>query len=155
MIDFQMTEYEKLASEHAWKYFEIHAQQRITVFNFYIAITGLLAAGIGFSLQNGGSYFYLSALIGIFMAFMSFIFWKLDSRVSILIKNAEESLKNIELKFSDENYKIFNKDFNDDKLNNGINNTWSYGKCFRISFFVVGNAGLVLTIASITMGLIS
>ncbi|MGC0995430.1 hypothetical protein [Pantoea agglomerans] len=150
-----MTEYEKLASEHAWKYFEIHAQQRITVFNFYIAITGLLAAGIGFSLQNGGSYFYLSALIGIFMAFMSFIFWKLDSRVSILIKNAEESLKNIELKFSDENYKIFNKDFNDDKLNNGINNTWSYGKCFRISFFVVGNAGLVLTIASITMGLIS
>jgi hypothetical protein len=43
-------------SEYVWRYFELHAQQRMTVFNFYIAITGLLAAGIGFTLQQGGRF---------------------------------------------------------------------------------------------------
>ncbi|MDW9204727.1 hypothetical protein SE956_16940 [Escherichia coli] len=74
------------ASEHIWKYFELHAQQRMTVFNFYIAITGLLAAGIGVTLQQGGKYVLFTSLMGVFVAFISFIFWKLDQRVSILIK---------------------------------------------------------------------
>lgn len=67
------------ASEHIWKYFELHAQQRMTVFNFYIAITGLLAAGIGVTLQQGGKYVLFTSLMGVFVAFISFIFWKLIS----------------------------------------------------------------------------
>ncbi|HFK3228040.1 TPA: hypothetical protein ACGZOD_005072 [Klebsiella pneumoniae] len=73
-------------SEYVWRYFELHAQQRMTVFNFYIAITGLLAAGIGFTLQQGGRFALFTTLMGVFISFISFIFWKLDQRVSILIK---------------------------------------------------------------------
>lgn len=141
-----MKEINKLASEHAWRYFELHAQQRINVFNFYIAITGLLAAGIGFSLQQGGKYYYLCTLLGIFMTFISIIFWKLDARVSTLIKKAEKALREIELEFESDNQKIFIIDYNEQDSKVGKSLNWSYGKCFRLSFFIVGNIGLILTL---------
>lgn len=141
-----MTECDKLVSDHAWRYFELHAQQRITVFNFYIAITGLLAAGIGFSLQQEGRYLYLCSILGFFTFFISIIFWKLDHRVSILIKNSETVLQCIEDKFDNQNYRIFTKDKNDNSLNSSIFSNWSYGKCFRIAFIFVGSIGLVFIV---------
>lgn len=137
-----MTEYEKLASEHAWRYFELHAQQRIAVFNFYIAITGLLAAGIGFSLQQEGKYLYLCSILGFFMMFISIIFWKLDHRVSMLIKNSEIALQCLENNFQNPSFRILTKDKNDGDLNSSVLSNWSYGKCFRIAFIFVGNIGL-------------
>ncbi|EKB9382313.1 TPA: hypothetical protein ACID37_006234 [Pseudomonas aeruginosa] len=52
--------------EHAWKYFELHAQQRMTVFNFFLAIAGLVAAGIGVGLQQGSHFSILVSLLGFF-----------------------------------------------------------------------------------------
>lgn len=137
-----MTEYDKMASEHAWRYFELHAQQRITVFNFYIAITGLLAAGIGLSLQQEGKYLYLCSILGAFMIFISIIFWKLDHRVSMLIKNSETALQCIESNFQNQDFRILTKDKDDNQLNSSAFSNWSYGKCFRIAFIFVGNIGL-------------
>ena len=138
-----MTDFDKAASEHAWRYFELHAQQRIAVFNFYIAITGLLAAGIGFSLQQEGKYLYLCSILGFFMIFISFIFWKLDHRVSMLIKNSEAALHLFESNFQNPHFRILTKDKNDKNLNSSAFSNWSYGKCFRIAFIFVGNIGLV------------
>jgi hypothetical protein len=137
-----MTEYDKMASEHAWRYFELHAQQRITVFNFFIAITGLLATGIGLSLQQEGKYLYLCSILGAFMIFISIIFWKLDHRVSMLIKNSETALQFIESNFQNQEFRILTKDNDDKKLNSSAFSDWSYGKCFRIAFIFVGNIGL-------------
>lgn len=132
------------ASEHVWRYFELHAQQRMTVFNFYIAITGLLAAGIGFTLQQGEKYVILTCLMGLFLSFISFIFWKLDQRVSMLIKSAELALHELEIKLENVNSRVITKDNNNNSINSGVRSIWSYGKCFRISFMVVGIAGLLL-----------
>nr|WP_154324838.1 hypothetical protein [Pantoea sp. 201603H] len=132
------------ANGHVWRYFELHAQQRMTVFNFYIAITGLLAAGIGFTLQLGGKYALFTSLMGIFVSFISFVFWKLDQRVSMLIKNAELALQDLESQFSNEKLKIITKDNGNNLLNLGIRSTWTYGKCFRISFVIVGITGLII-----------
>ncbi|HGX0605895.1 TPA: hypothetical protein ACNRZT_004303 [Escherichia coli] len=139
------------ASEHIWKYFELHAQQRMTVFNFYIAITGLLAAGIGVTLQQGGKYVLFTSLMGVFVAFILFIFWKLDQRVSILIKNAEIALQDLECQFSNEKLRIITKDNSSNLLNLGISSSWTYGKCFRISFVIVGFTGILLAITPFLM----
>lgn len=139
------------ASEHIWKYFELHAQQRMTVFNFYIAITGLLAAGIGVTLQQGGKYVLFTSLMGVFVVFISFIFWKLDQRVSILIKNAEIALQDLECQFSNEKLRIITKDNSSNFLNLGIRSSWTYGKCFRISFVIVGLMGVLLAITPFLM----
>lgn len=139
------------ASEHIWKYFELHAQQRMTVFNFYIAITGLLAAGIGVTLQQGGKYVLFTSLMGVFVVFISFIFWKLDQRVSILIKNAEIALQDLECQFSNEKLRIITKDNSSNLLNLGIRSYWTYGKCFRISFVIVGLMGVLLAITPFLM----
>ena len=39
--------------EHAWKYFQLHAAQRIAVFNFFVAASGLQTAGLIYSLRGG------------------------------------------------------------------------------------------------------
>lgn len=139
-----MSEEFNRASEHVWRYFELHAQQRMTVFNFYIAITGLLAAGIGFTLQQGEKYVIFTFLMGLFLSFISFIFWKLDQRVSMLIKSAELALHELEIKLEDANSRIMTKDSNNNSINSGVRSIWTYGKCFRISFMVVGITGLLL-----------
>ncbi|EKN3687209.1 hypothetical protein AB6848_20845 [Serratia proteamaculans] len=132
------------ANEHVWRYFELHSQQRMTVFNFYIAITGLLAAGIGFTLQQGGKYALFTSLMGIFVSFISFIFWKLDQRVSMLTKNAELALRDLENLFVNKNLRIITKDNDNNSLNLGVRSAWTYGKCFRISFVIVGITGMIL-----------
>lgn len=134
------------ANEHVWRYFELHAQQRMTVFNFYIAITGLLAAGIGFTLQQGEKFAFFTSVMGVFIFFISFIFWKLDQRVSILIKNAEFALQELETQFANANLRVISKDGSYNMLNSGIQSIWTYGKCFRISFAIVGISGLILAI---------
>ncbi|WP_302463602.1 RipA family octameric membrane protein [Hafnia paralvei] len=141
-----MTEQSNSANEHIWRYFELHAQQRMTVFNFYIAITGLLAAGIGFTLQQGGHYIIFSSLMGIFISFISFVFWKLDARVSMLIKNSELALKELEDKLPNPQYRIITKDINCNETNTSLMSIWTYGRCFRMAFLIVGISGIVLAI---------
>jgi hypothetical protein len=145
IINF-MSEQLNSTSEHIWRYFELHAQQRMTVFNFYIAITGLLAAGIGFTLQQGGHYIIFSSLMGCFISFISFLFWKLDSRVSMLIKNAELALKEFEDKLPDPQYRVITKDINRIETNISLMSIWTYGRCFRMAFLIVGISGITLAI---------
>ncbi|GAB2930832.1 hypothetical protein [Hafnia psychrotolerans] len=134
------------ANEHVWRYFELHAQQRMTVFNFYIATTGLLAAGIGFTLQQGGKYALFTSLMSIFVSFISFVFWKLDQRVSMLIKNSELALQDLESQFVNTKLRIITKDNDNNLLNLGVRSVWTYGKCFRISFIIVGITGAILSV---------
>ena len=138
-----------MISEHAWKYFELHSQQRMTVFNFYITIISLLIAGSGICLQQGGDLIYLTSVIGVFIIFITFIFHKLDSRVSFLIKNAETALKNIEKNFENDEVKIFTSDERNTQLNESIMSMWSYGKCFRVSFYILSYVGFILSLTPI------
>lgn len=126
--------------EHAWKYFEIHAQQRISVFNFYLATTGLVAAGIGVCLQQGGKFYLAAAGLSMFLTFVSFLFWKLDQRVSLLIKRSEIALAEIEKNIENDKLYLFTEDNFDIDLSNGIFSVWTYGRCFRISFGIIGIA---------------
>ncbi|MGU7592326.1 RipA family octameric membrane protein [Enterobacter hormaechei] len=140
--------------EHAWKYFEVHSQQRITVFNFYITIISLLVAGGGICLQQGSKLIYFTSVFGLFIMFITFIFYKLDTRVSLLIKNAERALRKTEEQFDKKEMKIFTLDHDNKNLNESILSPWSYGKCFRISFSIISYIGFMLTLSPMIIKLI-
>ena len=39
------------ALAHAWAYFQLHAAQRITIFNYFVVLSGILATGLAAAIQ--------------------------------------------------------------------------------------------------------
>jgi hypothetical protein len=134
----------EMVFEHLWKYFEIHAQQRMAVFNYYIVIAGATLTGIGFCLQQGAGYNYMTSFLSFFLMLSSFLFWKLDDRVSTLIKEVEFALIDFEKNISSDKYAIFTNDKNNRALSSSFISTWSFGKCFRYSFSIMGYLGFIM-----------
>lgn len=133
----------KVSLENAWRFFQLHAQQRMTVFNFYLIITGLVAAGLSACVIQMEELSLVAGVLGLFLSFVTFIFWKLDQRVSLMIKASEKSIIDIEKKLALPVESIFTEEAGN--LNNSylyIRSPWTYGRCFRVSFFVVGMIGM-------------
>ncbi len=94
MIDLNNSLKEK--REYAWSYFQLHANQRMSSFNFFVVIAALLTTAFVGTLEKDFEYHCLSIILATSLVFISFIFWKLDQRVRYLVKHAEEALKVIE-----------------------------------------------------------
>ena len=80
--------------EYAWRWFELHARQRVTMFNFFLLATGALANAYGLLLR--GQLFWQAAAvtgIGIFVSGIAFL---LDVRNSFLVDIGENALKRAE-----------------------------------------------------------
>lgn len=76
------------ALDYGFRWFEYHAKQRITTFNFYLIIYSGLAAAFAFLLKEriaAGSI-----LVSLLMLLMSILFWQLDIRNRQLIEIGEE-----------------------------------------------------------------
>ncbi len=82
--------------KHAWDYFQFHAQQRLTTFNFFIVFSSLLAGGLLTTFQEKYRAPLVGAGAGFILAIISFVFWKIDVRNKQLIKNAEATLRSVE-----------------------------------------------------------
>lgn len=132
--------------EHAWKYFEIHSNQRITLFNYFLFIMTGLGASIGITLQASLKFGYVGIFLSFFVSLVSFVFWKLDQRTSFLIKESEKTLILLE-RNSAVDFGIFSKEeANLDKHNTNkfyIFQTFTYGKIFRLVFFTTGLVGVL------------
>lgn len=93
----QFTEQWKLYSprfEYAWRYFDFHAKQRTTMFNFFLIFSGLLLNGCFVLLKENHFLLLLSAsLLGVAISLM-FLF--LERRNEELVHRAEDILRNIE-----------------------------------------------------------
>lgn len=82
---------------HAWNYFALHAQQRMSAFQFFITLEIGLSGAVFLAVQSGaaaGSRPF--SLVGVLMMLLAFVFWKIDQRTRDLIKNAEVSLRSVE-----------------------------------------------------------
>ena len=99
--------------QHAWKYFELHANQRISLFRYFIVFFSLFSTGMSYYLTNSKGNFHFSILI-ICILFICIIaiFWCLDERNRTLIHIAESSLRHLE---KDDTYQIPYKIFNIEK----------------------------------------
>lgn len=78
------------ALEYGFKWFEFHAQQRITTFNFYLVIYSGLAAAVSFLLKE--RFLLGSVAISLAMIGTSVLFWQLDVRSRQLIEIGESIL---------------------------------------------------------------
>lgn len=86
-------EEDKNSLEYALKYFDLHAKQRMTVFNFFFAIAGALIGLIAASLGGYSKYPLAALALSIFLLSLIYLFGQLDIRTSFLIKHAETSLE--------------------------------------------------------------
>ncbi|QNW91633.1 hypothetical protein IC799_01070 [Acinetobacter seifertii] len=131
---------EKLV-EHVWKYFEIHSQQRMTLFNFFILVVGGIISAIGFCLQSEKDLGFLIDVFSITLIVISFLFYKLDQRTSFLIKRSEKYLIKIEQSYLNSQIEIFSKDnsdLEDENDKRSINKIWTYGYIFKLTYMLVG-----------------
>ncbi|WEI14056.1 hypothetical protein PX668_01700 [Acinetobacter soli] len=134
------------AVEHAWKYFELHSNQRITMFNYFLFIIAGLGTAIGVSFQSASTFAYLGIFLSIFLSITSFVFWKLDQRTSFLIKQSEEVFKKLERNSSIDIGIFCNEESNLSKANmekNFVTKIITYGLIFRSTFLIMGLIGLI------------
>ena len=63
------------AVEHAWKYFELHSNQRITMFNYFLFIVVGLGTAIGVIIQSSITFAYIgvSTEFGPYRAVRNFV----------------------------------------------------------------------------------
>ncbi|WP_166485695.1 hypothetical protein [Rhodoferax ferrireducens] len=142
---------------HCWNYFSLHAQQRMSAFQFFITLeTALIGAGF-FVLQSKPQFAdsHLTIMIGPLMAMLAFIFWKIDQRTKDLIKNAEKSLLEIESFFLKNSTVVQHLPFSIDQQNPIatfpiFTNRLTYTKSFGTVFVVCGFLGCAFTFALIT-----
>lgn len=88
--------------DYAWGYFQSHATQRMSVFNFFVALAVLMTGALVGTFHKDFDSPYIGAVLGVGLMFVSFVFFKLDKRVKFLIKNAEDALSSLEAHFSPE-----------------------------------------------------
>ena len=81
---------EEIALRHGWEWFQYHAQQRLSIFRFYVFLVGALGTAYVAAMVGG---FYIPAIaVTLVGCVLSFFFWLLDRRVSDLIKIGEAVL---------------------------------------------------------------
>lgn len=134
------------AVEHAWKYFELHSNQRIILFNYFLFIIAGLGTAIGVSIQSSSNFAYIGIFLSIFLSITAFIFWKLDQRTSFLIKQSEEVFKKLERNSSIDIGIFCNEESNLIRVNinkNSFSKIITYGFIFRLTFSIMGTIGLV------------
>lgn len=137
--------------DYAWSYFELHAKQRMSTFNFYIVISALMTTGLISSLTSEKISLLLSIILGICLMVVSFIFWKLDQRVRFLIKHAEKTLQKLEKDPENDSSDFYTNLFSDEEImTSSTLSTWkiwnlhlTYSKCFNVLYILFGVLGLI------------
>jgi hypothetical protein len=145
----------------AWDYFSVHAAQRLTSFNFYIALSSVAVTTYFASFKADSNLAFARPALSGLLCLFSFIFWKLDQRNRFLIKNAEKALKYLEgLDQSPESVtKLFTHEEQQTQLMRPKGwrrlmfwrSVLSYSDCFNLVFlvfFLVGLIGLAYSIPS-------
>jgi len=135
------------AWEHAWKYFNVHATQRMSVFNFYLILVGLLTAGMVKTFERDFPFPWLGCVLGATLVIMSFIFWRFDERTRFLIRCGEDALKILEGPLreteSDAKLQIFSREA---ALTPTFRHWYwptTYTECLRLTFALFALLGLL------------
>lgn len=137
---------QKSAFDHAWRYFELHAAQRLSLFNFFTALASVNLAGLGATFLANRALSPLGALLGLVLALLSFVFWKLDQRVSFLVKHGEEALSGLEQAVVVQEGRLFGSEpakTAHPANRSGWRGIWTYGRAFRVTFVAMAAIGFV------------
>jgi hypothetical protein len=141
---------EKAAHSFAWDYFAFHAQQRQTVFNFFIVLLGASLAAYAATIEKTAAT-KLHIVIGCVLMVSSLLFWRLDERSRRLIQLAEAVLKEIEIRLAARTglawLTILPRSEN--KIGGWSAKLESFTQIYRLTFFVAGCSGFGIVLKSI------
>lgn len=79
---------------YAWGWFQYHASQRLTAFNFFLVLVGLLFVTFAQAINHGWSG--VGVAIGVLGSLVSVGFWALDVRNEELILSGHKALQTLE-----------------------------------------------------------
>lgn len=132
--------------DNAWSYFELHANQRMSIFNFYVTISTAIFTGIAAFLSIGIMSKLIIYALSIILILISIVFWYLDSRTKFLIRISESVMKNIEIETGiNEELLLFSREESETKKI-GFPQMLSYSKSFRIIYCLFIFLGIMLII---------
>jgi len=141
-----------LALYYAWDHFAYHAQQRQTVFNFFLLVVGGCVAAYSAMIgESGAEYSYFRSFLGAVLALASLLFWRLDQRNARLVKVSEEALKKLEARMAN--------DINEPSIRLietagkkvarfPFSKIESFGQIYGVVFAVGGMVGIAMAIVS-------
>jgi hypothetical protein len=146
--------------KQAWDYFSTHAAQRMSIFNFYIALSSVTATTYAASWKTDSNLQSARWLLASLLCLFAFVFWKLDQRNRALIKIAERALKYFE---NTDNSELVTKVFCQEEAETNARRahitgwrwirvwrwTLSYSYCFNFVFAVFGLIGATGVVASV------
>jgi hypothetical protein len=146
---------DEMFRDYAWGYFEVHAEQRLKAFQFFISIATALIGAFVVLVRYGSATKWMAG-IGILLAFLAFVFWKLDCRTRRLVKNAEKALKFLDgqhnlpdIDGAPHPLRIFTRDDHFTKKASRYplwSGHFSYSRCFEWVFIASWFAGMVSAI---------
>lgn len=139
--------------EYAWGYFELHANQRMSVFKFFVTLATFMVAGLSAAFVQG--FPGVGAVFGILLVVTSFVFCKLDERTRFLIKNSEGALRLLERQLFDiECLRLFEQGEQKTEARRSNRYTiqfWknhlTYAQCLRCLFLLFGLIGALGIVA--------
>lgn len=132
--------------EHAWRYFALHAAQRLSLFNFFVVISLSASAGIAACIQRGGLFHLAGVGLGAFLALASFVFWKLDQRTAFLVRHGEAAIAELEATLTVPRARLVYSEperFAPHARGFFLFRMWTYGTSFRLVFIVMGVVGVL------------
>lgn len=140
--------------KQAWDYFSTHASQRMSIFNFYIALSSVTATTYAASWKGDSNFESARGLLAFLLCLFAFVFWKLDQRNRALIKNAERALKYYESLDSEQAIaKVFSQEESDTNTRRSTIKGWgllliwkwtlTYSYCFNFVFGIFFLSGLI------------
>ena len=141
--------------DQAWLYFELHAKQRMSLFNFYIPLSTAIFAGIAALMSLEYAQKLIVIAFCLILIAVSIVFWLLDKRTKYLIRHSESIIKEIEKGYNiPENLMLFNEEENKtirNKKNHNPNFTRmiSYSKAFRSIYLLFILIGVVVIVIQI------
>jgi len=115
------------------------------LFNFFLVLSGFVAAGLAACLPRSGPYQLFGVALGFLLTLVSFVFWKLDQRTSFLIKHAEGAIAELEVAFPIAASRLISREEDctaaDVSSKSILLRMWTYGFAFRFAFRVMGFVG--------------
>ena len=147
---------EKDVRDYVWAYFQVHAAQRLTTFNFYIALSTVVTTGLFATLHKDFNVPALSVVLSFLLIAFSYIFWKLDQRNRNLVWNSESALIALEANVSVEGItagelKLFSHEKDKtlrEKTSKGLARNFrtyplSYSNCLNAVFAIFASLGFL------------
>lgn len=145
---------EKDALDIAWKYFQQHAQQRVSYFNFFVLFSSLLTTGLMASLNTQFNLPQLGIGMGLMQMLIAFIFLKIDERNKYLTKIGETALIKLESLYECHGaqsleIQVFSHELDKTSAMRKSVERWnifgqlSHSQCFKIIYLAYAFAGLI------------